>query len=538
MKKIYSVKLQKVCCLLSMMLLVLGARFSAVGQKQITLPRGTNIHNAAAYSNAGQITASRNVKAADGRDLTVSVTGKMPAGATVSATPVSRSAKKGKQVYGAYDISISKDGQHWQPQAGHPALVSIEDPTFVDGQLMDVWHEGANGLEFVATVAPVNGKITFPAQSFSVYIVTQTGDYARLKVNFHQADGTIVSIYVKKVDTANYFNAIVYDPGIGTLATGVQFRGWTANASYDVENIDEGMTFSMVRDSIRNRLNDGVTDGTELDFYTMLFKSYSVMYLNDHNAVAGADEVLFRYDDPNPQKSYTVNTAFTPGDNYHNFEGWKVFSGGSNILEHDSANQNYPNGTIITISGDVVFSVNVSEGHWLIYHENGRGATYKSADFVNSGATTIEPSLTMTRNGYTFGGWWLGAPATEGGDPTGARFTFGRQLNDNTDVYAKWNSNTTANYTIIVWKQNVNGEGYDYDTAITLNGTVGENISTVSSQGTGDGRYARININGTNYNFTGTTISGHDYTGFHLDRFDQNVSINTEGNAVLNVYYV
>ena len=262
------------------------------------------------------------------------------------------------------------------------------------------------------------------------------------------------------------------------------------------------------------------------------------MYLNDHNAVAGADEVLFRYDDPNPQKSYTVNTAFTPGDNYHNFEGWKVFSGGSNILEHDSANQNYPNGTIITISGDVVFSVNVSEGHWLIYHENGRGATYKSADFVNSGATTIEPSLTMTRNGYTFGGWWLGAPATEGGDPTGARFTFGRQLNDNTDVYAKWNSNTTANYTIIVWKQNVNGEGYDYDTAITLNGTVGENISTVSSQGTGDGRYARININGTNYNFTGTTISGHDYTGFHLDRFDQNVSINTEGNAVLNVYYV
>ena len=532
MKKFYSVRLQKACCLLSMMLLILGAHFSAVGQKQITLPRGTNIHNAAAYSNAGQITASRNVKAADGRDLTVSVTGKMPAGATMSATPVSRSAKKGKQVYCAYDISISKDGQHWQPQAGHPALVSIEDPTFVDGQLMDVWHEGANGLEFVATVAPVNGKITFPAQSFSVYIVTQTGDYARLKVNFHQADGTIVSIYVKKADIANYFNAIVYDPGIGTLATGVQFRGWTANASYDVENIDEGMTFAMVRDSIRNRLNEGVTDGTVLDFYTMLFKSYSVMYLNDHNAVAGADEVLFRYDDPNPQKSYTVNTAFTPGDNTHNFEGWKVYSGGSNILEHDSANQNYPNGTTITISDDVVFSVNLSEGHWLIYHENGRGATYKSADFVRSGQRTQEPTLTMTRNGYRFVGWFLGAPATEGGDPTGVGFTFGRQLNDNTDVYAKWESNADADYTVIIWKQNVSGSGWDYDTAITLHGSVNTTINTVSSQGSGDGAYASIN----GVNFTGT-VNGHDYTGFHLDRFDENVTINTEGNAVLNVYY-
>ena len=516
------------------MLLVLGAHFGAVGQKQTTLPRGTNIHNAAAYSNAGQITASRNVKAADGRDLTVSVTGKMPAGATVSATPVSRTAKKGKQVYGAYDISISKDGQHWQPQAGHPALVSIEDPTFVDGQLMDVWHEGANGLEFVATVAPVNGKITFPAQSFSVYVVTQTGDYARLKVNFHQADGTVVSIYVKNADIANYFNSIVYDPGIGPLASGVQFRGWTANASYDVENIGEGMTFAMVRDSIRNRLNAGVTDGTELDFYTMLFKSYIVMYLNENNAVAGADEVLFRFDDSNPQKSYTVNSIYTPGDNYHYFEGWKVYSGGDNIQGHTSEEQNYPNGTDITITGDVVFSVNVSEGHWLIYHENGRGATYKSADFVNSGEITIEPTLAMTRNGYTFDGWWSGAPATEGGDPTGLRFTFSRPLNDNTDVYAKWIPNETADYTVIVWKQNVTGDGYDYDTAITLNGTVGRVINTVSSQGSGDGAYARIN--GVNY--TGTTVSGHDYTGFHLNSFDRNVTINTEGNAVLNVYYI
>jgi uncharacterized repeat protein (TIGR02543 family) len=140
----------------------------------------------------------------------------------------------------------------------------------------------------------------------------------------------------------------------------------------------------------------------------------------------------------------------------------------------------------------------------------------------------VEPNpAMMVRNGYTFVGWFLGEPAEEGGNPTGTEFPFGGPLNENTHVYAKWSPRTTAPYTIIIWKQNIaGGSVYDYAEVITINnGAVGYNITTVSQQGTGNNAYARVN--GVNKR----------YTGFHLDHFDQNVVIKTEGNSVLNIYY-
>lgn len=455
--------------------------------------------------------------------------------ASVSAAAVRRSSPNGNRLYGAYDINVSKDGREWQPEPERPVMVTMTDSAFVDGRLLDIYHEAAGGLEFVATVAPQNGSITFPAHSFSVYIIAEAGDYARLKVYFHRGDGSEVAVYVKSADVSHGdFDRVVYHPGVGTIPSGAQFAGWTANAGYGSADAAAGMTFGMVRDSVRNRLAAGVTDGTELHFYAMLFKAYSVTYLDENNVVIATGEVSYLYDEGTPDKSYTVNAAYTPADNSHKFEGWRVVSpSGSHIAGHSDDSHNYANNTTVTIRGDVVFKVNVSEGHWLIYHENGKGATYKAADFIEAGEHTVRPSLTMVRNGYTFDDWYEGAPASEGASPTGSRFVFGNELDENTHIYANWNPKTTADYTVVVWKQNVEGDGYDFDTAITLSGTVGNNINTVSSLGTGNGRYARIN--GVDYRTT--NVAGHDYTGFHLDSLDQNVAIKTEGNAVLNVYY-
>ena len=464
--------------------------------------------------------------------------------ASVNATPVERTSPNGKQLYCAYDIDITKDGREWQPEPEQPAMVTMQDPNFADGQMLDIYHEGANGLEFVATVASENGKITFPAHSFSVYIVAQAENYNRLKVILHQADGNVVTIWVKKLDLdrdTNVFNRIVYNPGMGTPAAGVKCLGWIAKENYDAADVSSAMTYDAVRDSISTRLSrTSVTDGTELHFYTMLFKSYTVTYVAD-SAIINTHYMPFRVSDENPVMSYTVNTAYTPRSNTEKFAGWLVASSeyGQNIEDHPGDNHNYVNGTEIRIKGDVVFNVNVIGGHWLIYHENGKGATYKAADFVKSGENTEAPSIDMMRLGYTFVGWYDRGPVgwTEThdtvGEPRGNLFSFGRQLTANTHVFAKWNPKTTAGYSVIIWKQNVDGHGYDFDTVISLSGTVGQNINTVSSVGTGNGMYARIN--GRNY--TGTEISGRNYTGFHLDRFDQNVKINTEGNAVLNVYY-
>lgn len=448
--------------------------------------------------------------------------------ASVDAIPVERTSPNGKQLYCAYDINITKDGQEWQPEPEKPAIVSMEDPNFADGQLLDIYHEGTNGLEFVATVASENGKITFPAHSFSVYIVAQAEEYNRLKVKLHQADGTIVTIYVKKLDiTQGDFNRIVYNPGFGTIASGVQCRGWIAKEAYTKDDVPSALTIDEVRDSITNRLNAGITDGTELDFYTMLFKSYTVTYLADKDAIANTDILLFRADSGNPSISYTVDAAYTPGDNTHNFEGWQVktHADGTHIAGHTDDAHNYPNQTNITITGDVVFDVNVSEGYWLIYHENGKGATYKAADFICAGDTTRTPSLTMLRNGYTFDGWWTEAPAEDGGLPGGTRFRFGGQLAGTTHVYAKWNVNLTANYTVVIWKQNVSCEYYDFEEAINLTGNSNSLISTIVANGSGNARYASID---------GTP---KQYTGFYLKEFNSNVRIAPEGNTLVNVYY-
>lgn len=454
-----------------------------------------------------------------------------PQGASVSATPVVRTSPNGKRLYGAYDINVSKDGREWQPAPEQPALVTMTASNLVDGKFYDVYHEGKDGLEFVATVMPENGHITFPAHSFSVYIVAESGNYARLKVTFHRADNSTVTIYVKPADLdQGFFDRIVYNPGVGSVPSGMQCRGWIANASYTAANAYDGLAIDGVRSAITTRLNTGVSDGDEMDFYVMLFKSYTVSYLDENGVILATAEIPYLASEGTPSKSYTVSAAYTPPENSQKFEGWKVLTGGSNITGH-TTNRLYTNGTGITIRGDVVFYDTVSNGHWLIYHENGKGATYKAADFVNAGAVTVRPA-DPTRNGYTFDGWWTVAPSTEGGDPTGVRFTFGNTLNANTHIYAKWRANTSAYYTIIVWKQNVEGDGFDFDTAITLNGTVGNNIN-VGSSGTGNGRYAIIN--GRNYRED--QIDGHNYTGFHLDSISQNVQINTEGNAVRNVYY-
>lgn len=451
--------------------------------------------------------------------------------ASVSATPVERISPNGKQLYCAYDIDITKDGREWQPEPEQPAMVSMENTNFADGQLLDIYHEGANGLEFVATVASENGKITFPAHSFSVYIVAQAGDYARLKVNLHQADGTVVTIYVKKLDlTQGNFNRIVYNPGMGTdnLAAGVKCMGWvvSADGNYTVADTANALSFDGVRDRIRTQLNNGVTDGTELNFYAMLFKLYSVTYLGENNSVYETDELLYRADAAtSPAISYTVNANYTPGENSRNFEGWKVNSSsdGSHISGHSDNDHNYTNLTDITVTGDVAFKAHVTEGHWLIYHENGHGATYKAADFIHAGDPTARPTLTMLRNGYTFAGWY---ESDANGNITGTNpFVFGNTIETTTHLGAKWNPVASANYTVIIWKQNLDCTGYDFEQAITLSGSTNSIINTVQATGNGNARYA--SVDGT----------AKQYTGFYLDHYNQNVRIAPEGDALVNIYY-
>lgn len=341
-----------------------------------------------------------------------------------------------------------------------------------------------------------------------------------MTVNFISNGSTIATMYVKNSDTAEDIEMIVFDPGVGTLEDGQLFQGWSLVEEYSKET--PSYTVPEIRDYIAG-LGDWA-EGTVLNIYARIFKTYSVTYLDPKNISMGSDVVLLPISETSA--TYKVSLDYDPESDTQLFEGWNVKSGSSHI-EGYTEGKLYNFGDTITISGDVVFSTNVADGHWLVFDENGKGATYNAPRFVKSGdVTTDEGLLEMKRVGYTFDGWYTNKECT-------APFTFGGELEDNLTIYAKWNANTTADYVILIWKQNVNdsknaadsAKTYDFAESITLNGNVGTTVNSVTAAGTGNSRYA--SINGT----------AKRYPGFHLRTYDTNVTITPEGTSLVNIYY-
>lgn len=540
MKKYYQKRLYKVCCFLSMMVLMLGVQVTAVAQTQV---------NSAAN---GKVVAAKNITALDGRQVQLSVSGQMPSKAKVQATPVQRTSPNGKQVFGAYDITIQNGNAKWQPQAGQPVTVTISDPNFTDGEMMDVYHEGDNGNEFVATVTAQNGAISFPAKSFSVYIVTQVGDEARLKLNFYQNSDQVTSnspvvIYVKKTDLiGGYFNSIVYDPGAGVLPSGVAFFGWVKEKpNYTIADTASttALTIANIRTEVQGLLSDEanpVEEGDEINYYALLFKTYIVSYYDGTPATIGSDNIYFRADATQTQYSYTISKTYVPTSSEYNFMGWVVkgevdestgtiiYPTAGNIVNPQSDGL-YQLGDQITIQGNVNFSVDEEQGHWLVFDENGKGATYNAPQFVKNGDVTSDADLLpMARPGYDFDGWYTEPECTN-------EFEFGGELTDRTIIYAKWIAHENAGYSVIVWMQkltyttdpnNPDNPNADYDFGHSYrieNGNVGTHPNVV----VGTVGAASVTINGNSVS----------ETGFHYAGTNQStVTITPEGTTVVNVY--
>ena len=446
------------------------------------------------------------------------------------------------------DITFIYEGNEIQPANNKYVHVKLDIEETISADDLTVLHDHGDEVETIEVDVNKDAQgnvdtVEFDSNQFSIFIVVDPenpDDDARLEVKFMIVGETepIASYYVKKSDLVAgtdgtiHFEDIVYDPGVGELTDGVMFRGWTSDPNYTTAS--DKLTIKDVRDEVEALLNDRVTEGDSVTYYAMLFKSYTVSYIDDREASLGSSEVLFRADDETEYQSYTVNMNYTPSDNNHNFEGWLV-SEGKDKIEGYTEGKSYKNGAVIGIKGDVILSVDLPAGHWLVFNENGKGATYNAPQFVKSDEVTHEPcdDSAMIRNGYTFKGWFTGTESTDSqGKVTvvlGEAFEFGNALTEMTTIYAKWEAKDYADYTIIIWRQNLDGEGYDFATSVKLNGKVGDTVNAVSVQGYGNDRYVRID--GTNYNT-------EDYDGFHYSSNDQSSKqIAPEGNTVVNVYY-
>ena len=479
--------------------------------------------------------------------------GTFPEGTTMTVTPVANAdvqdavdSAMGGEVknFKAVDITFYADGKKVEPKKEVSvrlttkafksdedlAVVHVEDPDKNKAQVMDL-------TKATDTVAQ------FRTDGFSVYVVVET-EVPRLTVKFNNGSTNIETMFVKAADTAEEVEQIIYDPGAGELPVGQVFKGWTTDQQYTADS--ELMTIDQVRADAMERAAALTTSDSEVTYYAAVFKQYTVTYVDGAGITVGTEtaEIPSR----ETEAPYTVNQGYSTDDS-HNFEGWIVADGNSNIKDYPTGAQTevvddqtvyyYTNGTDITITGDVKFSVDAPEGHWLVFDENGKGATYNAPQFIKSGETTSDEGLLdMVRKGYTFDGWYTGAPATTGGDPTGEVFEFGNTINETTTIYAKWKSETKANYTVLIWKQNVKGDGYDFYKSIPItDATVGSVPNAVVTSGSGNDAYATIDGTAYRAGSSDPTIK-EDFTGFHYSADDQSTkTVATEGNTVVNVLY-
>ena len=323
-------------------------------------------------------------------------------------------------------------------------------------------------------------------------------------------------MYVKNGDTLEELETILYDPGVGKIESNQLFKGWIKEkADYSVDDVDDALDIKEIREWAEKEPITG--NNKTVTFYAMIFSTFSVSFKDEDGATIHGEALIFKPEsDTDPSTKYLVNVPYTPKTIDQEFQGWNVEPATAGNVD---ATPPIANGTEVTLTGNVVFTAKAPAGHWLSFVENGANASYTPPVFVETGHVTETPAKNPTREGYTFGGWYTDKECT-------TAFEFGSELEKSISVYAKWNMNDTASYKVIIWKQNITGDGYDYgNEVITLNGTPQTTVTSVRREGTGDSSYAVINN------------VGKQYTGFHLDHFDEEVVIAPEGTTVVNVYY-
>ena len=455
--------------------------------------------------------------------------GTFPEGTTMKVVSVSKGAVRDAvedalddvNDFRAVDITFYADGKEVQPKKN----VSVKLTTYAfdsDEDLSVVHIENSGAAEVMGLTSASDTAAQFRSDSFSIYVVVETGEDARLIVNFKRADGSTATMMIneRQIDQINQY---IFDPGAHE-PQGSVFKGWTSVENYDKNT--KALTISDIRKEIKEKLEAGVTDGTEVTYYAMAFKSYEVTYLDERGIIVQIDQDFVKVDSSeNPTHNVTLNyTPYPPEDEgvSSEFKGWQQISPkveGERVLYNpgDSFELNEEN---------YILQAYTQQGHWLSFDENLSAATYTEPQFVQINEKPVAPGA-PTRAGYTFDGWYTEDASSErNGQVAGVPFDFNSDLEKNTTVYAKWNKAQTANYTVIIWTQDLDGEHYDYDRSISVNNAaVGSIANAVTTSGSGNNAIASV---------SGSAVR---ITGFHYDHHDTNVEVAAEGNTVVNVYY-
>ena len=467
----------------------------------------------------------------------------------------------------AVDITFMNGNVEVQPNGSVKVMISNDAIAGMDD--LSVVHldvdadelEGDEQAELVENAQTNNEGVVFNARHFSVYAVVDpevVDDHARLKVSFFGEDTVhpLKTVYIKQTEIDKVDEIIDFDPEVITNSLTLNdrvFCGWIVNKiDYAVSDFTSGdKSINKVRDAVRTRLGVEVAEGDELNVYAMIFYEYCVKYVsqkdeNDKNPVIEAVTLYSKTGNP---VEYEVDLTYTPTPiSTTKFNGWTI-SGGDQSVKY-----NY--GDTISVQGDITLMPDVSSGHWISFNEKPtdeyKGATYVAPKFFENGQsmngfTPNESDLA----GYDFAGWYrwgkTGQQDNEGNDIydylDDDPFVFSGTLSENITLAAKWEMFEEADYTVIVWQQDVNDpktqnlpvdqKNYNYVFSAEVKNAptdVAISASTISAY-TGYAGNGSVSFEGNTYSFLGFKYFTYTVTN------GKDGKINPAGNTIINVYY-
>lgn len=195
-------------------------------------------------------------------------------------------------------------------------------------------------------------------------------------------------------------------PAVPTAPEGQAFAGWYTEDGEKFEDFGEVQAVS-----------------GDVNLYARFETAYYVFYLDREGKIIATQEYV---DDDSVRTdevllSVGVDEALV---------GWSVEDDGT---ADEDLRINGANMTLYPV---------VKDAHWITFHSNG-GSVVESM-YVVTGGVTVEPEE-PERTGYWFDGWYQNEELTEA-------FTFGSQLTENIDLYAKWTA-SQAQYKVVYWQE-------------------------------------------------------------------------------------
>lgn len=398
------------------------------------------------------------------------------------------------------------------------------------------------------------GVVEFTSGSFSVYVITEA--VPRRTYQFYIWKDDAWSPYMFTTDSGEVISSqTVRDGQKPTVpqpemdATGKAFSGWYEfKEDSATEFKDEPYDF-----------DSPVTQDEVVSLHAVFSDYLNVIFHDQYDAqIQGFPIACTRRGKVESGKTTVtigdVKTTYSGGSDMA-FYGWSRTpisvpgaakdDNGETVTKVDSES--------IEITADTHLYPIYKSVKWLSFWSGptGSGATYYPAEsyFDGVGPTTLADHV-PTRPGYTFLGWYAGTidpvtnEVTYGNNPiTNADGTlinnasdagmtvYGGALQLTTDsaLYAKWSGEDSANYKIIIWKQKTTAsadtpDAYKYDFYSSI-----EKSAPIGGTATIDNEYK-------SYADTNSEYRKPEFGGYTC-RSDADVTVNENGNTVLNVYY-